>query len=135
MSFFRDVILLSSRFDRIKNSDRAAKSYSFGVRCILCCVFGALFALVSGWGWRMLHTTAEGSGAEALGESCGNIILGIPVLFAGALCALTCWLFALINMRYQLKMNKRAIGYVCIFLVIASVIGGVLGFVFLGQIL
>ncbi len=139
MSIIWDLIRSSNRFDRIKNSDRAAKSYGFGVRCILCCVFGAALAAAGGFGLQLLNTTPKSAGGveEAVGavvQSCGNIILGAPILIIGALGALILWLFAIVNLRYQLKMNKRAIGYVCIFLVIASIIGGILGFAFLGHI-
>lgn len=132
MGIIWDLVRSSNRFDRIKNSDRADKSYGFGVRCILCCVFGVALAAAGGFGLQLLNGTTTDSAASAQG--CGNIIIGAPILVIGAFGALSLWLFAIVNLRYQLKMNKRAIGYVCIFLVIASIIGGILGFAFLGQI-
>lgn len=108
----------SAKFDELKRGPKRDTSVSFGVKGIIsslfCLLFAVLFALC-------LKSWSGASDTEAFGLWL-FYLLGFIVCI---LCFLLLFFESLLDVQYQMRLNKRAIGWISLVLFICCVIGGV----------
>lgn len=134
---------INIRYQNIKNNEEERpKSIKMGVHSIVNSIIGVIIACLGIWLLIVCIQNLQALNVEASPDWAGDLILagmdatfyiiGI-VLGAGVVIAA---LFggmvrALIYLIYQLKLNKRAIGWVALGILIAGVIGIILTVVFM----
>ncbi len=115
MRFFRDIFRFwtaaSSRYNRLKsNPEKQSASVSLGVRSIVSAFLGMALTGLSIWAMSLCYTNLNGaSGVEF------PIISVIGLAFfaiLGLTLFVTCTLKGLVYFIYQLRLNKRAIGWI-----------------------
>ncbi|MCI1245522.1 MAG: hypothetical protein LKG11_06220 [Bacilli bacterium] len=109
----------SVKYDRIKNSEKRPTSVVFGVKSVIASVFVVLFAL------------GIASCLKALSDPTGTwgTLLAKPIAIGGlvllAIALLLVFLCDIVDLVFQLKLNRRPIGWVSLLVFLGAAIGSV----------
>ena len=134
---------IRNKYDKInEDAEWREKSVRMGVESILRSIFGAIFTLLFVYlaYWLFSGGLFKGiSGAEALAAM---FIFPLFIIVIALVCGLGAFIFyfqfvvaSIIYARYQLKLNKKAVGYVALVLSILFTVGTVVvGVLLLGSI-
>jgi len=116
----------SIKYSTIRDSEKRATSISFGVKTIIasvfCVVFAVLFALC-------LKNIGQSSTID-------DIVLSVLYIIGMVICGLSFLsiLFtAIIDVQYQLRLNKKAIGWIALIILILALAGSVVAVLMLGK--
>ena len=110
-----------------QDEQRKAKTVYFGVRSIITTILAGAFFTLGIWGFILLFNAMDSQSLSILAIVPLIIILAIVelVLFAQYV------LGGLIGVIYQLRCNRRAIGWVALGLFIVVTVGMAIGIVFI----
>lgn len=114
---------LKVRYETIaKDPERKEKSVYFGVRSIISSIFSAIVIALSIWGIFACF--------NALNTDSFNMILAWIFIVLLAVIALTAlfngFVAALISTMYQLRLNKKPIGWVALAILIVAFVGAII---------
>ncbi|MCI2111754.1 MAG: hypothetical protein LKK13_05435 [Bacilli bacterium] len=115
-----DIIMnRSAKYDRIKNSDKRLTSVVFGVKSLIASVFLVLFALGIASCIRALNDPTGTWGALlAKPIAIGGLAMFATALFLVFFCDVA-------DLVFQLKLNRRPVGWVSLIVLVGSLIGSV----------
>lgn len=121
----------SNKANRIINSEKRETSISFGVGTIFISIFLFLFGVLFAIGLSGITNNSFNDKyiVDILNNFViysGNILIAILFAIVGGLCVIVLFINGILNIFYQLKINKKAIGYVGLVLFIISVIATVI---------
>ncbi len=114
---------LRFRYDTIaKDPERKEKSIYFGVRSIISSIFSAIVIALSVWG---IFACSNAMNADSLNAIVAWVfIVLLAVITFTALC--NGFVSALISTVYQLRLNKKPIGWVALAILIVSFVGAII---------
>ena len=118
---FQELAKTRRVYDRLTNDPNKEKSVRLGVRAIINSLLIVLFAALLGLGFRLFTMVA---GAQ-VGLIFITILGGIMCVAAGFVGALTSLLVAISATRYQFRLNKKAIRWIALVVLILCALAAV----------
>ncbi len=123
--FFAFWVSASNTFNKLRNDDELRpKTVRMGVNSIVMTVVACVFTFLGGWGALTCFNLIS-SGDSFLLPLLGLILslaAAIGGLARGFICSLMYWI-------YQLRLNKKPIGYVALALWILGIVGVVVAII------